>query len=440
MFEMSRDLRRQVRDLTARLAGLDEAEIGRMTDRERLDLIRDLEVLKCAAEAGQGEAAADIGRDVGGSECSDRSAAGQVALARRESPHRGRRHLGLARILRTELPCTRAAFKAGRITEWRATVIARETACLSVEDRRTVDRAIAGDPDALESYSDRILLGELTKLVARLDPAAVAARRRRAESERRVTTRPAPDTMGYLTALLPVAQLVACYAALMREAETLVAAGDPRSRGQIMADTLVARITGTADTASDGSPVVPVSLGLVMSDKALFGGAHDSAHLAGFGPIPAGLARQLVADHLDTGTRLWLRRLYTDPESGQLVAMDSRQRCFRGQLAEFIGLRDQFCRNTWCGAPIRHRDHVTPAAQGGDTSADDGQGLCENCNYLKEEPGWTVRPRPGPPGRAHTVEITTPANYTYPSTAPPLLDLRAGAYRQVADGLWTRIA
>jgi len=57
-----------------------------------------------------------------------------VALARRESPHKGQQHLDMAKILTTELPHTLAALRCGRITEWRATILVRETACLSRED------------------------------------------------------------------------------------------------------------------------------------------------------------------------------------------------------------------------------------------------------------------------------------------------------------------
>ena len=46
-----------------------------------------------------------------------RGMAERVALARRESPHRGRQHLGLAKVLRNELPHTMAAVRSGRITE-----------------------------------------------------------------------------------------------------------------------------------------------------------------------------------------------------------------------------------------------------------------------------------------------------------------------------------
>jgi hypothetical protein len=412
-------------------------------DTGRIDEIRALEELVCAAQSRQARLSAAFDRSQRAIQAQrgtpaaqqGRGLAEQVALARRESPHRGRQHLGLAKILDAELPNTSAAFAAGRITESRAITIARETACLSLEDRRTVDRAIAGDPDALQDYSDRVLLGELRKLACRLDPASIAERRRRAEAERCVSVRPAPDTMAYLTVLLPVAQAVAIYAALKTTADSAIAAGDPRGRGQIMADTLVARATGAPTT--DGRPVAPVTINLVMSDHALITGAHDSAHLDGYGPIPAGLARELIADNLDTDTSTWLRRLYTSPETGQLVAMDSTSRLFRGALRTVIQLRDQFCRTPWCNAPIRHADHTVKAADGGETSAATGQGLCAGCNYAKEATGWRARPQPGP---AHTIQTQTPTGHTYQSTAPPLLRPRIGAYQQVADGVWSLVA
>jgi hypothetical protein len=46
----------------------------------------------------------------------------QVALARRESPHRGDRLVGLAQALHHELPHTLAAMTAGQLSEWRATI------------------------------------------------------------------------------------------------------------------------------------------------------------------------------------------------------------------------------------------------------------------------------------------------------------------------------
>jgi hypothetical protein len=99
------------------------------------------------------------------------------------------------------------------------------------------------------------------------------------------------------------------------------------------------------------------------------------------------------------------------------VATDSRSRCFTGGLARFIRLRDQTCRTPWCDAPIRHTDHLEPVAGDGETSGDNGQGLCEACNYAKQALGWSVRVGDTEP---HTIEIRTPGGRVYRSVAPPL--------------------
>jgi hypothetical protein len=436
MFVSGSPTHAELREWSARLG--DE----QLTDDDAgmIDELRALEELKCAAEARQARLTAAFdasqqGQQAAAGEPAERQGRGvahQIALARRESPHRGQQHLALARILSREMPHTMAAFTEGRITEWRAQTMVRETACLPLEHRETVDRALAGDPDAFERYGDRELIGELRKLVCRLDPASVAERRRRAEAERCVTIRPAPDTMAYLTVLLPVAQAASVFASLTVASNQARAAGDPRSRGQVMADTLVGRITGT----DPARPVQPVALHVVMSSDALLGGAHDSALLPGAGPIPAGLARELVANAIDSGAATTLRRMYATPDTGALVAMDARSRVFPAGLAAFVRLRDQFCRTPWCDAPIRHLDHVTGAADGGPTSGPNGQGLCESCNHAKQAAGWQSRPRPGP---RHTVEVSTPTGHTYDSTAPPVIAARP-AFTQVSQGRWTLVA
>jgi uncharacterized membrane protein YhaH (DUF805 family) len=120
-----------------------------------------------------------------------------------------------------------------------------------------------------------------------------------------------------------------------------------------------------------------------------------------------------VADACTRGERVWLRRLYTNPVTGELVSMDARSRLFRGSLARFIRLRDQTCRTPWCDAPVRAVDHAEDHDIGGDTSAANGQGLCEACNHAKQAPGWRARPSPGVGG--HEIETTTP---TGTPTAP----------------------
>jgi len=114
---------------------------------------------------------------------------------------------------------------------------------------------------------------------------------------------------------------------------------------------------------------------------------------------------------------VWLRRLYTAPGSGELVAMDSKARFFPPGLRRFLQVRDDTCRTPYCDAPIRHDDHIIPWHKDGPTSSTNGQGLCEACNHTKENPGWSAKPIPG---TRHTVETRTPTGHTYHSTAPPL--------------------
>lgn len=156
-----------------------------------------------------------------------------------------------------------------------------------------------------------------------------------------------------------------------------------------------------------------------MSDAALFGHSDEAAHLEGFGPIPAELAREIVAGACERDEVVWLRRLYAAPETGELVSMDARGRLFRGSLARFISLRDQTCRTPWCDAPIRHTDHVRPAHADGPTAGANGQGLCEACNQAKEAPGWRARPGPG-----SAVTTTTPTGHRYATRPPPVATIR----------------
>ncbi len=389
-----------------------------LSDAERVDLLRELEDLKCAASAAQAVTAVEL-------EASQRAAqveagvrasrvgegiAAQIGLARRESPHAGARLLGLGKVLTAEMPHTLRLMQDGRLSEWRATILARETACLSLEHRAEVDARLCATGDAA-TMSDQGLTRAARKLACELDPAAVADRARRAESERHVSLRPAPDTMCWIRVLLPVKQAVRVYAVLLTIAKTARAQGDPRSQGQLMADTLVERVTGESTEAAP-----KVELKLVMSDTSFFGTSQDAADVEGYGGVPAPWARAFVKDAA-TQTRLWVRRLYVLPSTGELIAMDSRARCAPAGLADFVATRDLgLCRTPWCGAPIRESDHVQAYEDGGPTTSYNLQGLCRRCNLVKQALGWRAaqifsRWR-------HTVETITPTGHRYRSRAP----------------------
>lgn len=451
--------------------GLDESEL--------LEVLTALEATKGAAAALQARVTAQFveQRDARVAEqradeqisardarCRRRSSRAEVALARRCSPGQADRHVGIAQALVHEMPQTMAALTVGAIGEWRATIMVRETACLSVEDRMEVDRRLAGD---LTRLGDKELAAAAHRAAADLDAEAMVRRRRKAVASRSVSVRPAPDGMAWLSILGPMVDAVGAFAAL-RAAESArhVATGDPqvdaeraadeRGRGAWMADTALELLSGRT-----AGQVQPVEVALVMGPGSLLPEGHPFARVAAHGPtcedpacpeatcpeatcpVPTGAAGardevevvghgawpgELAREHLlrlcDAGTATWLRRLWTTPEGRDLVAMDSARRVFGGALRRLIKLRDGGrCRVPWCGAPIRDIDHVDPVAGGGVTSAANGMGVCQLHNLVKEA-GWTgavIETGLDPGGGSHEVTLTTPTGSEYRCPAPPLL-------------------
>ncbi|MGO4230348.1 DUF222 domain-containing protein [Arthrobacter sp. YAF34] len=400
-----------VTDVAALLAGLPAPGSAAAL----IDQLRDLEDLKSAIAARQARLA--VAFDL--SQRRDQARAGmpaeklgagvgaQIALARRESPAKGGRLLGLAKALVTEMPHTLAALETGILNEWRATLLARETACLTAADRAAVDEELAPDAGTFAGAGDRAIVAAARAAAYRLDPRSVTDRAAHAATDRHVSLRPAPDTMCHLTALLPVAQGVAVHTALTRHADTLRTAGDPRTRGQAMADTLVERTTGTP------GGITGIEIQLILTDRTLLQADAEPAVLPGYGIVPAEWARRILLPDENPALNTWLRRLYTQPGTGDLIAMDSRARIFPAGLRRLIHARDHTCRTPYCDAPIRHLDHIVPHHAGGQTTSTNGAGLCEACNHTKETPGWKTTPRP-------TIALTTPTGHTYHSTAPPL--------------------
>jgi hypothetical protein len=452
--------------MVSELAGVDGAG---WSDRDRLAVVTALEDLKAASAAAQARvtvafdashraahaddlrpvhATSGVGPTGSGSAqepCPSRregrGVAEMVALARRESPTRGDQHLGRAKALVNEMPLLHGLLTRGQVSEWVATKVVQGTATLTREDRQTADARLAR---VLPGLGPNGAAAAARRVAAELDAASVVRRMAAAVGSRRVTVRPAPAGMAYLTVLAPLVEAVGAFAALGRDADAVVGGhgSEPsggRSRGQLMSDLAIGRMGGLTP-----GQVQPVEIQLVMSDTSLLGqgstardagpGGRRSSEQApvevvGFGPVPAAFVRDRLRHgtaatrpsgrspeaerrcgngHLvdldppplvpgepgpatDPGLQeasVWLRRLYTSPDGRDLVAMDSRRRTFGGLLRHFLVLRDQTCRVPWCEAPIRAIDHATPAARGGPTDAHQGDATCVRHNTVKEEPGW----------------------------------------------------
>lgn len=395
-------------------------------DAQLIDMLADLRRLRAATaaveaqvqvafDAAQRESAIARGvprKDAG------KGVAEQVALARGISSYRAANDLALVRGLVAELPATMAKLIGGAVSEQAALHVARETVCLMPEDRALVDARVA---DRVAGVSARRAASLTRAEAARVDGESVVRRIRQAEKARCVTVRPAPDAMVYLSTLLPVKEGIAAYAALTRRADTVRASGDERSRGAIMADTLVARLTGL-----EQADRIPVEVQLIMpattllqpttppDDRDAETSQSEPCGWIGEHPIPGEIAREIALIPDDKAQR-WVRRLFTDPISGDVTAVDTKRRRFTGATRRTIVARDRMCRG--CGAPVRHLDHVTSYASGGATTVRNGQALCERCNQAKALSGWSANAFVIE-GR-HVTVTRTPTGHRYASQPPP---------------------
>lgn len=360
----------------------------------------------------------------------------EIALAKRVSPATGRKFLSRSRTLCQDLPRTFAALSEGAIPESRAQIVAEGTAKLSRRERKIVDKELEG---RLTWTGNRRVAREVRGLVQQITADSAAECAAAAAEQRHVSLQCLDDGMARISAVVPMVQAVAVFdglreaalsrAAASRNADEARDEGSPSAAGdlvgtrrtqrQLMADVLVERLTGQSSAGN-----VPTQVHIVMEAESLFTDGRVPAWLPEHGPLPARTAREfLSASEADS----FLRRIFTAPESGQLVSMDRRGRKFSGLLRRMLVFRDDVCRTPWCDAPIRHADHVRPVAEGGETDWSNASGLCAACNYAKEHEGWQHK------ATAEGLTVITPTGTYSAEDAPFVTKLRGTADGQTPD-------
>ncbi|GAA1723427.1 hypothetical protein GCM10009765_84240 [Fodinicola feengrottensis] len=160
-----------------------------------------------------------------------------------------------------------------------------------------------------------------------------------------------------------------------------------------------------------------VDLRVVVRAGTLIGLDNQPAFLAGYGAIPASMARRLAKDST------W-RRLLTDPSSNKLT--DAGRARYRPSTAlqEYIEARDVTCRWPGCRRAAQRcdKDHSIPFPDGC-TCEENLVCLCRYHHRLKTHSGWKVRLDPDgtytvmtPTGRIYLTEPPQPGDDTGPPT------------------------
>jgi hypothetical protein len=130
----------------------------------------------------------------------------------------------------------------------------------------------------------------------------------------------------------------------------------------------------------------PVTVNVTIDLPTLLGLAENPGQLAGYGAIPASVARALASDGK------W-QRFITDPQTGTLLDFGRESYEPPQALVDFLIARDRTCRFPGCrqSAARADLDHAKSWESGGETSAANLGALCRRHHRLKTHGGWKLK-------------------------------------------------
>ena len=349
-----------------------------------------------------------------------------VSTALRVSPGSAQIKIDIARALTNHLPNTCSALAVGEISAAHANAIARETvSALSKGLPESVIFEIENRAIAYSEFHTPAQVGNLVrKVIATSTPAEFEETVADAREMRRVSCFNDVDGMSTIVALLPAheAQVVmnaiesfiirarkycaqceseekrsaSLGSASLGSADTSIAdtviecnhvGGDQRSKDMKRADALAAIASQfLSSTLDDVTPHRrPLTVNVTIDLPTLMGLAENPGDLAGYGPIPASVAREIAADPR------W-KRFITDPITGNLLDFGREHYEPPQALKDFLIARDRTCRFPGCSrsATLSDLDHAKSWDSGGETSTENLGALCRRHHKLKTHHGWKV--------------------------------------------------
>ncbi|HJW01100.1 MAG TPA: HNH endonuclease signature motif containing protein, partial [Arthrobacter sp.] len=118
---------------------------------------------------------------------------------------------------------------------------------------------------------------------------------------------------------------------------------------------------------------------------ALMGLTDEPADLDAYGPIPASMARKLVADGASS-----FRRVLTDPRDGAPLAIGRASYRIPAALKQWLRMRDGKCSFPGCTNQSldNEADHILAWADGGTTAIANLNQVCRKHHRLKHSTAW----------------------------------------------------
>ena len=346
-----------------------------------------------------------------------------ISTALRLAPATAQSRIDVARTLINSLPGTCSALATGEISAAHATVIARETAQMIRDGaaESTISQLEEGAISYSEFHTPGQVASHLRSKIAQLAPEEFEERVVRAQSLRRVSCINESDGMSTIIAILPAAdaQIVmhSIESFILRQNQQYQEQGNQSQKIQnqeggdqnfsqgfdrlseyraLTADQKRAdALTAICSTVlSDLSTTVAahrraLTINVTIDLPTLLGLAENPGQLAGYGAIPASVARHLASDSR------W-RRFITEPQSGNLLDLGRESYDPSQQLKDFLIARDRTCRFPGCrrSALLSDLDHAQSWERGGATSPENIGALCRRHHRLKTHDGWEISSYP----------------------------------------------
>ena len=347
--------------------------------------------------------------------CVDDEEREDVATALRLSPTTAQNRIDVARVLVGHLPNTISALASGEISAAHATVIAKETATairngLSEEGVFRVEQAALAHA---EFHTPGQVANKVKTTIAKFSPEDFEEIVERARDSRRVSCYPEADGMATVVAILPAEDAQT----IMKSIEAFIVKRNQEeesctcnlksgsSQGCVFhsredaaewsllsadmkrADALTAIASQALGSMAD---VVrphrrPISISVAIDLPTLLGLAENPGQLAGYGAIPASVARKLAAD----GT--W-QRFISDPTTGNLLDFGREKYIPPQELVDFLLARDRTCRFPGCGrsGQLADIDHAQSWESVGETDPANLGLLCRRHHRMKTHGGWKL--------------------------------------------------
>ncbi len=319
-----------------------------------------------------------------------------VATALRLSPTAAQNRIDVARVLVGHLPNTISALATGEISAAHATVIAKETAT-AIRNGLSEDAVFRVEQTALahaEFHTPGQVATKVKTTIAKLAPEEFEEIVDRARDSRRVSCYPEADGMATVVAILPaedaqtVMKSIEAYILKRNQGEEVDAEWSILSADMKRADALTFIASqALASMADDVRPHRrPITISVAVDLPTLLGLAENPGQLAGYGAIPASVARKLAAD----GT--W-QRFVSDPTTGNLLDFGREKYIPPQELVDYLLARDRTCRFPGCrrSGELADIDHAHSWESGGETNPANLGLLCRRHHRMKTHGGWKLK-------------------------------------------------